>query len=626
MPALYENLNSSLNTNIFYLCEKDSIKISQSFDLDEFFQLNNEFCNNCKKDLGNNPKLTNKSPKELIEKTNLSPYCNHKTCKDCNQILEPTADFYSNDYPKRPILPLKQSYYLCGCTDSIWIPTYCFSLINESDEIPDDIIEKEKENLEQGTFHWLGTSTFTDIECYGLINQANVSRINKSYQQQSIRKFLIKDLPNLTFLDKQLREQFSSFFETNRTKEDLIRKSVNTYSVLYSLLIELVEEYLICLYLNPNKVGASVKIGNNSAPLSSLTNTPLTLMGYSGLNFWYNLIENTWDASVSKISSMIEPASKPHQITFTRFEKEEYVKENKIRKKIAQKIAELIKFGGKNILNRRHTLTSHLDFQKANKYPQASDYLTEKKFPNVPISDFRKCIEKLMKIADIVSDYYNVSICFDFDYIEELISLSSASMRDIELLFNRIEHSYTLEFTKHDRYYFPITQNDIEETQKELRNSEHLKSEFSEGNIRVVIDKDTKQFIRFKFPPEKEYLHKYLNDHSVIKGKDGFIPIYKQFDHILVKAFDRFNKNRTDNTHLPFSKTEKLRIDKLRTIVDIRRRDIQYQIGPQLQSWIESFEKLENVEPIEIYFECSGIDIYNHHTKLGMIEIQLPIA
>ena len=285
MPALDENLDPSLNTSIFYLCEKGSIKISQSFDLDEFFQLNNEFCDNCKKDLGNNPKLTNKSPKELFEKTNLSPYCNHKTCKDCNQILKPTAEFYSNDYPKRPILPLKQSYYLCGCTDSIWIPTYCFFLINESDEIPDHIIEKEKENLERGTFHWSGMDTITDIECYGLINQANISQINKSYQQQSIRKFLIKDLPNLTFLDKQLPEQFSSFFETNRTKEDLIRKSVNTYSVLYSLLIELVEEYLICLYLNPNKVGASMKIMNNSAPLSSLTNTSLTLMEYSGLNF-----------------------------------------------------------------------------------------------------------------------------------------------------------------------------------------------------------------------------------------------------------------------------------------------------------------------------------------------------
>ena len=291
MPALYENLNSSLKTNIFYLGKKDSMKISQSFDLDEFFQLNNEFCDNCKKELGNNPKLINKSPKELMEKTNLSPHCNHKTCEKCNQILEPTEDFYSNDYPKRPILPLKQSYYLCGCTDSIWIPTYCFLLINKSDEIPDDIIEKEKENLEQGTFHWLGTSTFTDIECYGLINQASVSQINKSYQQ-GIRKFLIKDLPNLAFLDKQLREQFTSFFETSRTKEDLIRKSANTYSVLYSLLIELVEEYLICLYLNPNKVGASMKIMNNSAPLSSLTNTPLTLMRYSGLNFWYNLIEN----------------------------------------------------------------------------------------------------------------------------------------------------------------------------------------------------------------------------------------------------------------------------------------------------------------------------------------------
>jgi|GEM_PF-385845 len=88
-------------------------------------------------------------------------------------------------------------------------------------------------------------------------------------------------------------------------------------------------------------------------------------------------------------------------------------------------------------------------------------------------------------------------------------------------------------------------------------------------------------------------------------------------------AFDRFNRNRTDNTRLPFSKTEKLHINELRTIAGIPpNRDIQYQIGPKLQSWIESFEKLENIEPIEIYFECSGIDIYNSHTKLGMMEIQ----
>ena len=622
MSVLYEDCDLNSKSNMFYLCEKESIKISQSFELDEFFQLNNEFCDNCKKELADNPKLINKSPKELFEKTNLSPYCNHKTCKDCNEILEPGAEFYSNDYPKRPILPLKQSYYLCGCTDSIWIPTYCFLLINESDEIPDDILEKKKENLEQGTFHWLGTSTFTDIECYGLINQVNVSRINKS-DQQSMRKFLIKDLPLLTFFDKQLGEQFNSFFETSRTKEDLIRKSVNTYSVLYSLLLELVEEYLICLYLNPNKVGASMKVMNNSALLSSLTNTSLTLMRYSGLNFWYNLIEKTWDASVSKISSMIEPASKPHQITFTRFKKEEYVKEDKIREKIARKTTKLTKFAGKNILNRRHSLTSHLDFQKANKYPQASDYLTEKKFPNVPLSDFRECIENLMEIAGIISDYYNINICFDFDYIEELISTTSAPICDIKLLFNRIEHSYTLEFTKHDRYYFSITQDDIKEKQKELRNIECLKSEFSERNIQAMIDENTKQFIEFKFPQGKEYLREYLNDTPVADFGDGFIPLYKRFDHILVMAFDRFNRNRTDNTRLPFSKTEKLHINELRTIAGIPpNRDIQYQIGPKLQSWIESFEKLENVEPIEIYFECSGIDIYNSHTKLGMMEIQ----
>ena len=78
--------------------------------------------------------------------------------------------------------------------------------------------------------------------------------------------------------------------------------------------------------------------------------------------------------------------------------------------------------------------------------------------------------------------------------------------------------------------------------------------------------------------------------------------------------------------HFIHSKREKIKIDELRTIAAIQNRDILYQIGPQLQSWIESFEKLENVEPIEIYFECSGIDIYNPHTKLGMIEIQLPIA
>ena len=98
---------------------------------------------------------------------------------------------------------------------------------------------------------------------------------------------------------------------------------------------------------------------------------------------------------------MIESASKPHQITFTRFEKEEYVKEDKIREKIARKITKLRKLAEKNILNRRHTLTSHLDFQKANKYRHANDYLTEKKYPNVPLSDFRKCIKNLWN-----SQYY----------------------------------------------------------------------------------------------------------------------------------------------------------------------------------------------------------------------------
>ena len=167
--------------------------------------------------------------------------------------------------------------------------------------------------------------------------------------------------------------------------------------------------------------------------------------------------------------------------------------------------------------------------------------------------------------------------------MEELIGLSSTPMRDIELLFERIEHSYTLQFTKHDRYYFPITQNDIEETQKELRNSEHLKSEINEGNIPVVIDEDTKQFRRLECPPEKEYLLEYLNDPAILVDENGqFLNfIYKEFDHILVKAFDRFNRDRSDNTHLPFSKREKIEIDKLKTIVDIRHRDIQYQIGPK---------------------------------------------
>ena len=47
--------------------------------------------------------------------------------------------------------------------------------MNESDKIPDDIAEKEKASLERGTFRWLGTTSITDIECYGLINQAKLS-------------------------------------------------------------------------------------------------------------------------------------------------------------------------------------------------------------------------------------------------------------------------------------------------------------------------------------------------------------------------------------------------------------------------------------------------------------------
>ena len=192
----------------------------------------------------------------------------------------------------------------------------------------------------------------------------------------------------------------------------------------------------------------------------------------------------------------------------------------------------------------------------------------------------------------------------------------------IECLFNRIEHSYTLEVTKHDRYYFSITRDDIAEKQKELRNIECLESEFSEGNIQVVIDQDTKQITGYKIHPEKEYLLEYLNDPPFARFEGGLSLIPPQFDHILVMAFDRFNRNRTDKTHLPFSKMEKLHIDEFKTTAYMRDRDIQYQIGPKLQSWIESFEKLENVEPIEIYFECSGIDIYTPHIISGTIEIQ----
>lgn len=229
-----------------------------------------------------------------------------------------------------------------------------------------------------------------------------------------------------------------------------------------------------------------------------------------------------------------------------------------------------------------------------------------------------------MGIANIISGYYNINISFDFDSVEELIALSSTSMRDIKLLFERIEHSYTLAFTKHDRYCFSITQNDIEGKQKELQNSECLKSEFNKGNIQAVIDENTKQFIGLKFPQRKEYLREYLNDPPVAIFGDRISHIPKQFDHVLVMAFDRFNRNRTDNTHLPFSKTEKLHIDEFKTIAGIHNRDIQYQIGPKLQSWIESFEKLENVKPIEIYFESSGIDIYNRYKRLGIMEVQTP--
>ena len=625
MSELHDNLNSNLRSNIFFLCEKESVKISQSFDLDKFFELNNEFCDNCKEVLGNSPELISKSPKELLEVSGLSPYCNHKTCKNCNKVLNPIEEFYSNDYSKHPILPIKQSYYLCDCTDSIWLPTYCFLLMDESDKIPDDIAEKEKESLERGTFHWLGTTTITDTECYGLINQAKLSMAGDFEEQRGVRKFLIKDLPNLTFLDKQLTKQFTPFFETSRTKEDLIRKSVNTYSVLYSLLMELVEEYLICLNLNPSIVASSMRIKNRSNPFARLTNPSLTLMNYSGISFWYHLIESTWDASVSKVSSMIEPVNKPHQITFTRFEKEEYVKECEIREEITLKIVELRKFAKeKGISARRHTLTSHLDFEKTGKYRSANDFLAEKKYPKVPLSDFRECVERLMKIANVIADYYGVNMSFDFGFVEELIALASASMRDTTLLFNRIEHSYTLEFTKHDRYCFSITQSDIEETQKDLQNSESFMSEFRKGNIQIVVDKDSEQVIDLRCLPEKEYLLEYLNDLDLrfFRTSEGkYFPHIREPDHILVTAFNRFNENRTDSTRLPFSKNERLRIDKLKTVVDIQNRDILYQIGPKLRSWIDAFERFESVGPIEIYFECFGIDTYNP-ARLGIMEIQ----
>ena len=626
MFELHDILNSNSRSSIFFLCEKENIKISQSFDLDKFFELNNEFCDNCKEVLGNNPDFISKSPKELLERSGLSPYCNHKTCKDCNKVLKPIEEFYSNDYLKHPILPIKQSYYLCDCTDSIWLPTYCFLLMNESDKIPDDIAEKEKESLEQETFHWLGTTTITDIECYGLINQAKLSMAGDFEEQKGVRKFLIKDLPNLTFLDSQLTQQISPFFQTSRTSEDLIRKSVNTYSVLYSLLIELVEEYSICLNLNPSIAGASMILMNRSMNLTgSRTNPPITLMNYSGISFWYDLIENTWDASVSKINSMIERAGDPHQITFRRFEKEEYVTESEIRDKIILKITELNEFAkDKGISTRRHALTSHLNFEGANTYLSANDFLATKKFPKVPLTEFRECVEKLMEVASIIADYYGVNISFDLDFVEELITLASPTMRDIKRLFNKIERSYTLDFTKHDRYSFSITQTDIEETQKDLQYRESFMSEFREGNIEIVVNRDSQQVIGLRCSPEKEYLLQNLAELDIrfFRTPEGkYFPHIRELDHILVTVFNRFNESRSDRIRLPFSKREQLLIDELKTVINIRNRDIGYEIGPKLRSWIDAFERFESVEPIEIYFECFGIDTHNP-TSLGIMEIQ----